>query len=277
VGLRHCRADQRRRRRGDQTGALPSTSSFRLVRCAMDDHRFDTLARALAERDWSRRRLALTLVSSAIALLFGWSAERAEAKKKKRKNKKRKKKSPCTPSCAGKRCGEANGCGGSCTCGECRVCLSGACFLAPDGTACGECGQCTNGTCYVSSPEPCGSCATCHEGTCVPKAPNTSCYDNDLARCYRGQCIPSVFCAAFPAECTTGDGCCSRACCSIPGVPGVQYCCRSTGGQPCRQDADCIEGFSCVGYYCRGGTSQPCDDHDHCNEGLLCTADHFCA
>src|SRR5581483_7307846 len=47
----------------------------------------------------------------------------------------------CTPDCAGKQCGEPNGCGGTCTgCRECQTCPEGN-WPAPNGTPCGAPGS----------------------------------------------------------------------------------------------------------------------------------------
>jgi hypothetical protein len=55
----------------------------------MDDCRFDSLTRRLADSGWSRRRLSQRLAAGALALLIGGGALAADAKKK-RKNKKKK-------------------------------------------------------------------------------------------------------------------------------------------------------------------------------------------
>jgi hypothetical protein len=56
----------------------------------MDDCRFDSLTRRLAEGGWSRRRLSRRLAAGALALLIGEGAQAVSAKKKRKKKKKKK-------------------------------------------------------------------------------------------------------------------------------------------------------------------------------------------
>src|SRR5215204_218450 len=90
----------------------------------MDETRFDALARSLTQ---PRSRRGLTRLLGGLGVggplaLFG-AGETAAKPKKKKKNKKKSAAalpvspppSGCTPDCAGKRCGDANGCGGFCT------------------------------------------------------------------------------------------------------------------------------------------------------------------
>jgi hypothetical protein len=130
----------------------------------MDDRRFDTVARSLAERDWSRRRLSRTFTGSMLALLLSCDAPGAGAKRK-RKKKKKQTQSPvpppveCVPSCAGRLCGD-DGCGGMCgiDCTGGKTCQNGAC-------ACPGTTQDCNGSCVapclapsVRNPITCGCC-----------------------------------------------------------------------------------------------------------------------
>lgn len=84
----------------------------------------------------------------------------------------------CTPSCAGKRCGDPDGCDGLCQSGSCDAgqrCVQGACVC--DAQSCAGC--CRAGTCMTGeSANACGeggaACRTCTTGTacdvgaCVP-------------------------------------------------------------------------------------------------------------
>jgi hypothetical protein len=110
--------------------------------------------------------------------------------------------SACTPSCAGKQCGD-NGCGGQC--GRCAfgdTCTAGQCTLlcVPDcsGKQCGDdgcggsCGTCS-GTCTSA-----GQC----QGTCVPSCTNKTCgSDGCSGSC--GTCTAGLTCqSAGICDCT---------------------------------------------------------------------------
>lgn len=107
----------------------------------MSEHIFDALARNTAAVA-SRRGYARALAGFALAGV--WSSllrldvvEAKKGKKRRRRNKRKRNKanspsSPnpsCTPTCAGKVCGD-DGCGGSCgTCGSGELCAQGQCVI----------------------------------------------------------------------------------------------------------------------------------------------------
>jgi hypothetical protein len=89
----------------------------------------------------------------------------------------------CTPSCAGKTCGD-DGCGGSCG-------------------SCDSCHTCSGGTCVAK----CDSCHTCSGGTCVAKAPNcgTKICGNDACGNSCGTCDSSYSCNPQGQCCISGS------------------------------------------------------------------------
>lgn len=138
----------------------------------------------------------------------------------------------CTPSCAGKRCGDSDGCDGICQAGSCdggQRCVQGACICDPQSCA----GCCRAGTCFVGDdPDSCGeggaSCRACARGTA----------------CEVGACVP------YHVRCLAEDA----------GLGSLVKTCRAM----CDifQDAGCIGGVlgglpSTVGFLASGATCSP--------------------
>ena len=219
----------------------------------MDADRFDALLRALIAGS-SRRGVLAGLTSALLAAsprAFGDEhaiAKRNHRRKRKKRNKKKNKSSSppvtCTPSCAGKLCGD-DGCGGTCgiACGGGKSCLGGSC-LCPSGQ------------------EDC-------QGTCIP----------DAACCTSADCDPGEICVQ--RQCVIGQGTCplgANACggagLGCDGNPAC-VCFQSTAGETrcgktgtssttecgsCASDADCTALLPDVpGVFCVLGFGTFCD------------------
>ncbi|PKN55582.1 MAG: hypothetical protein CVU56_20565 [Deltaproteobacteria bacterium HGW-Deltaproteobacteria-14] len=157
----------------------------------------------------------------------------------------------CTPSCAGKQCGD-NGCGG--TCGTC----SGT-------TSCNAAGQCVGGCTPSCAGKQCGdngcggTCGTCTgattcnpSGQCVASA--GQCGGDSLNTCL-GRC--GLFNEAWTCQCdaqcaTTGD-CCPDlgTCCTATtcGAAGNSSCNGQCGAfsdtRACNCDTECADYYDC--------------------------------
>jgi hypothetical protein len=193
----------------------------------MSEHVFDALTRRTAVA--SRRGyvhalggLALGGLWSSLLRLDDVEARKKGSKKKKRnRNKKRNQRnrssSSCTPSCAGKVCGD-DGCGGSCgTCGPTQLCAQSQCVVGQGTCDPGQdicvnfehtCGNAGGGECYcrtsMSNLTRCGQsheindeqfCAS--DAECALFFPDT----------------PGAFCAqASGQNCPGGVGLCYAPC-----------------------------------------------------------------
>jgi hypothetical protein len=215
----------------------------------MDTAHFDALIRSLATSA-SRRGFLVALASGLPALLplaLGGNETDGKTRKAKRKHKKSRRKKrmnrpapapppppvsltpPCTPTCAGKTCGD-DGCGGSCgSCGANQACQGGSCVCTAQccaDTDCGACAACQNGACVTTSGAACGS-----GGTCLA---NRSC---------------AVTCDS------TGQGPCPGDCSCILTLDGQFQCFPNTTDpcsltQQCSSTAECPPGQSCLGIDC---------------------------
>lgn len=142
--------------------------------------------------------------------------------------------STCTPSCAGKACGDDDGCSG--------VCEDGAC---PSGQVCVS-GTCESGTSGGTVP-PGGSCASdsdCDASAC--SSAGAQCLDWHDGKGYVCSC-----------DCSWGDEC-NSGCCRIPKGGSVGSCgnpaaCKNIG-QSCTDNEQCLNN-DCGGFltYCYDG------------------------
>ncbi len=150
----------------------------------------------------------------------------------------------CEPGCAGKECGAADGCGGTCGCPVGLTCQAGQClYCAPMcyGKACGadgcggSCGECADGGVCVA-----GQCCTpaCEGKTCGADGCGGTC----------GSCT-------WPATCQD-DQCCTPAC------DGVT--CGNADG--CGGTCGCASG-SCVDGTCQGGCGEV--TYEGCCDGSI--------
>lgn len=107
----------------------------------MDDRRFDSLARSLADGP-SRRTLLKSMLGIAGAAIAGSAMTSNDAQAARRGFSGPKVPTPCVPNCAGSQCG-SDGCGG--TCGDCHsssTCFQGICYGACDPVASPCCSAC---------------------------------------------------------------------------------------------------------------------------------------
>ena len=189
----------------------------------------------------------------------------------------------CVADCAGKSCGEADGCGGYCT-------------TCPTGYTCDE----STLTCKASSPA--SGCQTdndCGSGICVRNLNEGYCsaactVSTQSADCAYGQhcflpvdesvglcvsnCSASHPCASSVLACRDGDQDGTSEC--LPGAADV--------GQACTSSSDCqgtlctagtpVEGYF-PGGYCTAscGNQSPCPLGSHCTELFGTSGTTFCA
>ncbi len=151
----------------------------------------------------------------------------------------------CTPDCAGKACGDDDGCGGLCNvcpvAGE--LCDTGtgvcSCDASCSGKDCGELNGCGD-PCVTNSG--CQGAATCDNGD--PTAPT---------------CV----CQAAGVEICDDNDCCnaSQDCIDTDGLDGTDRCCttanicaEATNDQCCNNSQACVTGFGC------------CNNNDTCED-----------
>lgn len=260
----------------------------------MESERFDHLSKVISEA--SSRRHALGLLGAILGSLAGaGTVQPLEAKRKKKKKKRAN--APCTPACAGRRCG-SDGCGGSCgTCAVTQVCnTAGQCCTpacagrqcGPDGCGgtCGACPRasdicteaaqccrpdCTDRTCGTNGCG--GSCGTCPHASQICTAGGQCGCPGGQRMCPNGACVPEANCctgadclnqAGQPGECDAGT-CYFRPLCAAAGSFCISGCCGW---------CDC-SGFMCEatvgGGTCGiGGVGRPCHTVNDCESGLAC-------
>jgi hypothetical protein len=220
----------------------------------MDGHRFDYLARLLAQ-SIGRRQAAGLLSSLAFAALIDRSAPDAEARKRRRRKKKQPPAVPppgsppvspptsppppppppagCNPPCpAGRSCYQ-----GTCTCTSSAQCANERnprgfdCVGAPGNPSVTICG-CTQfagqNRRVCTAGEPCSTC--CSDQECRDRPPG----------------FPNAICATIPA-----NGLVGRSCCDPPGSPCSNICCSVI---------TCASGSQCG---CRG-EGQACGQNEQC-------------
>jgi hypothetical protein len=200
----------------------------------VDSDRFDILTRSLT-RAGSRRRALSGVLLGSLGLL-GWQGgagvgahdlkdkckkKSGEAKKKCLKKAKKHNRQhadetalvTCSPSCAGKQCGD-NGCGGSCgACGNpCTECRGGLCVAKAQGTACGTAtapAQCIAGRCALECGPAClATCNAC-ASTTAPQA--GFCADE-----------PAAGCGGLTKPCLNHDDCEANELCRATSCPAIE-------------------------------------------------------
>ena len=153
----------------------------------------------------------------------------------------------CTPSCAGKKCGAPNGCGGVCSTGACPLgqsCSGGQCVCTTASCPAGCCGP--SHACYGgTSASACGSggalcdnCTaqgkqcfmkTCKDCSCTNKKCGAS--DGCGGTCLSGSCPAGQTCSQGKCICTAAScpkGCCLGSTCQVGTAASA---CGSGGGQ----------------------------------------------
>ena len=149
----------------------------------------------------------------------------------------------CSPSCAGKECGD-DGCGGSCgKCGTKENCENGKCSTVSqrgraNGDECFENGQCISGLCLGVSGSDVKYCREPCSIVNMVCPPDTKCF------CYgqgaNGACMPTVGKSEVGAKCSTASGCSSGICHTDDGSRGgycTAPCCNGCSeGMKCRVD-----------------------------------------
>jgi hypothetical protein len=177
----------------------------------------------------------------------------------------------CQPNCAGRRCGEADGCGGVCDpCAPGQVCANGFCLDTGLGRCdgCQSSQQCTGdgaGLCVNTGPDTPSFCV-------FPCPVGRACDGGDLCNAVDGR---GAYCMPPDLDCV-GD---AEDCASMADCVGGQYCGRGdrqchVGGRGnvdingrCAADADCRPGLLCsdVLSIC----TQQCDGDADCAENLI--------
>jgi len=185
----------------------------------------------------------------------------------------------CAPTCAGKNCGEADGCGGLCqgTCPDAfETCVAGACVcpnVSCGGICCGPDQACNLGECVDCVPDcdsaVCGDADGCG-GLCQGPCPG------DHATCVEGICSCTEFECGGDC-CAPGDECHAGACCTPTTCGALGADCGSPSNG-CGDTLDC--GDCGVWGSCDDGNQCDCDHlacgGDCCADGDLCFAGACC-
>jgi hypothetical protein len=191
----------------------------------MDAERFASLLRTISHSP-SRRSALRILAGSVLGGALGWLGhEEAEAGRKKRKKRKNKKRGcpedsfecpdgTCVPSRSSP--GSRNCCHGE-PCGDCGVCVNGACAEVPGICDTANCQRCSR--VHWSCESSCGAGIDCCRGECC----------NAGEKCADGACRDGCyFCGTLPVCCKTDDGtvygCCAQGQTCVFGPP---HACRT--------------------------------------------------
>ena len=246
----------------------------------MDDRRFDDLTKtltALAPRRAVVRLLKTGTLAGFAATLTGLVG-RHDAEAGKGRKKRRKKKKPCTQNCAGKVCGDDDGCGGKCTtqqgCGANQTCVGGVC-VTDSGCATGT--ELCGGVCVdlQSDPENCGFCRrpvcgppedpACAGWECCNGAPTFTrgCLNGSggWVECQKPHCGS----CGNPCD-VEGRGCCEGQC--VPMSDGLE-----ANGNCGYCGTNCGDPLTCCGGRCVNTDNDPLNCGD-CGE--VCDGTHAC-
>ena len=233
----------------------------------MDGQRFDDLTQRLTSHI-TRRRFGQALATIGLGL---GPALAPKASAKKPKKKKKKKGGGCTPDCAGKACGAADGCTGRCNQGSCPVtqtCQSGQCL--PDSSctpACASDRECSEGKCKCSLDSQCARDRDPNGFDCLNSVTNPFCGCRPFTGQNRRVCVAGEPCSV----CCSAEECQAKVpelpdiiCASLPLNALVgRFCCVPQGGL-CGGNSQCCGG-SCVGNVCScNGSGQNCSAHEAC-------------
>lgn len=234
----------------------------------MDETRFDELAKRMAHRGLSRRRLVAGVAGGSLgglAALLGRQETDAFLCRE-----------------PGVLCAkDAHCCSGTCVDDHCAcpdaeqtVCGRTCVDLQTDAQNCGRCGQacasteiCQGGHCLVGA----SACAGLPDGTpCGASGAGL--------RCCHGTC-PSPTCLSANSCCADGPTCLAQ-CCTQAGASGPQCastysCAVNVFGGMCGSDADCANG-ECICGTCCGNAGSECQVNTHCCSGK-CQGGVVCA
>jgi hypothetical protein len=180
----------------------------------MDAHRFDAIAKTLAEVS-TRRKTIGALFAGAVAIATQADVEDALAANK------RNCKKPC---------------------GECQICNRGRCKRKRNGQKRCRRGKCVN----LADGATCGNGGSCQNGTCVCPPGGQLCG----GRCVNACLGPNIALNPFTCTCcgTAGNpvtcpgGGVQGSCCSGVCNPGGQVCMSLVAGQSCSFGAQCASG-----------------------------------
>ena len=173
----------------------------------------------------------------------------------------------CTPSCAGKKCGAPNGCGGICSTGACplgQACSGGQCVCTPVSCPTGCCSP--THTCYPgTSAQACGSsgglcddCAaqgkqcymkTCKDCSCANKKCGAS--DGCGGTCLTGLCPTGQTCSQGICVCTAAS--CPTGCCAAN-----KTCQAGTAASACGFGGASCTSCAAQGKQCYNATCKDC-------------------
>lgn len=229
----------------------------------MDDRRFDTIVKALAEGH-SRRAVLKGLLGLSGAAIVGSAVERNAAEAARRPAP-----TPAPRTCPGKQTWNGTAC-------VCQVppaagtqkCGPDCCNPSGVGAASSECcdNACCFGTCYgdelcCPTNPPAGGGTPTHKvcgGVCVDLRLDDACCDDsdcsDADSCTVGICQNRV-CVQAPRICDDGDICTTNSC--IPGVGCVSTPVNCDDGNACTIDT-CDSRYGCV------HTQVDCSDNNAC-------------
>ena len=229
----------------------------------MDAHRFDSLVRDLSKTYWRRRRLSHVFATGTVAIMLGSDALQADAGKKRKKKHKKKKAPVCVPNCAGKNCGQSDGCSGFCTASpggklfQKGQCVAPTCVPNCTGKGCGDPDGC-GATCTACPSGKSCQAGVCVGGGCTPNCATKSCGDPDGCG---GRCATPQGCNGWQCDnfrCCVAEAGCNGAnqgapCCGVYGRT-----CGVVGSEP---GGDPVFGCqSCLGC---------CVAEDACEPGLI--------
>ncbi|MFK8001310.1 MAG: hypothetical protein AB8H86_17070 [Polyangiales bacterium] len=145
--------------------------------------------------------------------------------------------SACEPSCAGRACGEDDGCGDSCTtCPAGQTCNTSSeqcentgCVSQCEGRACGEDDGCGASCTGCPAGQTCNVAERQCEEVCVPSCDGKSCGDDDTCGGYCRACPDGDRCDSSTRSCVFSGG----SCFAISGSGGVMSCISDRGESAC--------------------------------------------
>lgn len=203
----------------------------------MDEQQFDRIVSQLGA-GMNRRHVGRFFAVLGLGVGLGAAPEA----KTRRKRKKKKKPPMCTPICAGRSCGDPDGCGGVCNDGACpgtQICDDGVCRDACPGAQ----KLCRGGCTVLNTIIDCGDC-------------DVACPTH--ASCAGGRCLCDGGFKACGDMCVPDPECCSN---DVPGCPENRTCCIEGGHGVCRNTG--VDEANCGGC----GAAYACDGDQACIDG----------